>query len=106
MEISTMHNIEKTLGSGAVLALLLTAGCAITQEPARVDEDFGNSVRNMVDAQIYNHAAAQNPPVDPPLALDGQKGQNALEAYRKDVAKPKKVEEQIQINVAGKGGKR
>jgi len=94
-----MNHTGKTLASGSLLALLLTTGCAITQEPARVDEDFGNSVRNMVDAQIYNPAAAQNPPVNPPLALDGQKGQNALEAYRKDVAKPKKVEEQIQINV-------
>ncbi|MEA3411731.1 MAG: hypothetical protein U9R74_09350 [Pseudomonadota bacterium] len=101
-----MRNSEKTLGSGALLALLLTAGCSTTQEPTRVDDDFGNSVRNMIDAQIYNHAAAQNPPVDPPLALDGQKGENVLEAYRKDVAKPKKIEERIQINVSGKGGGR
>jgi len=100
-----MRNIDKNLASGALAACLLSAGCS-TLEPTRLDEDFGNSVRNMVDAQIGNRAAAENPPVNPPMALDGQRGWNVLEAYREDVAKPKEVEEQIQINVSGSGGSR
>jgi ABC-type oligopeptide transport system substrate-binding subunit len=85
--------------SGAVLsaALLLTA--CTRSDPVRVEEDFGNSVRNMVKAQTYNPEASRHPPVDPPKRLDGTKGNRALETYRGDVARPAEVEQPIRINI-------
>jgi type IV pilus biogenesis protein CpaD/CtpE len=79
-------------------AALLMFGCA-ANDPVRVEQDFGNSVRHMVKSQIYNPEAAQNPPALPPTAFDGEKGENVLESYRGDVAKPKEVKRPITIDV-------
>lgn len=93
-----METAQRSILLGVIFSLSTLAGCAIT-EPARVDEDFGNSVRNMIDAQIYNPEAARNPPTEPPLALDGPKAEKVLEVYRDDVAKPRKIEQPIRIEV-------
>jgi type IV pilus biogenesis protein CpaD/CtpE len=73
------------VSSGILLALL--TGCSST-DPVRVEQDFGNSVHHMIQAQIYNPQAARNPSTVPPAALDGPMAGNALDVYRKDVAKP------------------
>jgi hypothetical protein len=87
--------------SGAVLALsaaLLLTACTYS-DPVRVEQDFGNSVRNMVKGQTYNPEASRHPPVGPPEGLDGTRGNRALETYRGDVAKPEEVKQPIQINI-------
>ena len=87
--------------SGAVLALsaaVLITGCTYS-DPARVEQDFGKSVRNMVKAQTYNPEASRRPRVGPPEGLDGNRGNRALEAYRGDVAKPEEIKQPIQINI-------
>lgn len=63
---------------------LLIAGCADTP---RVDADYGSSVKQMLQAQTYDPAAASNPPELAPEITDGARLHNALEVYRKDVAK-------------------
>lgn len=67
----------------AVAALLLS-GCADTPLS---DADYGESVRQMVQAQTFDPAAASNPPELPPEITDGARLAEALEIYRKDVAK-------------------
>lgn len=84
-------------GAGLVMAALLT-GCS-HWDPVAVEEDFGNSVHHMIQAQTYDPEAARNPPADPPTELDGQKASEVLKAYRKDVAKPEEVEDAININI-------
>ncbi|MGH8577227.1 MAG: hypothetical protein ACREXX_10385 [Gammaproteobacteria bacterium] len=79
-------------------AALLLGACTYS-DPVRVEEDFGNSVRNMIKAQTYNPAAARNPPVEPPTVLDGTKGNRALEAYRGDIDKPAEVKQPIRIEI-------
>lgn len=79
-------------------AALLMFGCT-ANDPVRVEQDFGNSVRHMVDSQIYNPEAARNPPVSPPTDFDGEKGENVLESYRGDIATPKDVKRPITIDV-------
>jgi type IV pilus biogenesis protein CpaD/CtpE len=69
-----------------ILWVLLT-GCNST-DPVRVEQDFGNSVHHMIQAQIYNPQAARNPSTIPPAALDGPMAGEALKVYRTDVAKP------------------
>ena len=87
--------------SGLVLiaALCLTVGCAST-DATRVESDFGKSVRNMVQSQIYDPKAAQNPRIDPPLTLDGGKSEKTLETYRSDVAKPSRINQPTTIDVS------
>ena len=79
----------------AVVATM--TGCA---ETPRADADFGNSVRAMVDAQTYNPDAARNPPEAAPTAGDGQRLENVVGGYRKDVARGvEDVRRDIVINV-------
>lgn len=69
--------------SAVIIVTLLAAGCADTPS----DSDYGSSVRQMVQAQTYDPAAASNPPELAPEVTDGARLKNALDVYRKDVAK-------------------
>jgi hypothetical protein len=69
--------------SGLVIAVLAVSGCANTTS----DEDYGKSLQQMVQAQTFDPAAASNPPELAPEITDGARLQNALDVYRKDVAK-------------------
>jgi type IV pilus biogenesis protein CpaD/CtpE len=92
----TTHNLSRT-GIASLVALLLI-GC--TQwDPIAVEEDFGNSVRHMIQAQTYDPEARKNPPADPPTELDGQKASEILKTYRSDVGKAEEVKNAIDINV-------
>lgn len=68
---------------GFVIAVLAVSGCANTTS----DDDYGQSVRQLVQAQTFDPAAASNPPELAPEITDGARLQNALDVYRKDVAK-------------------
>jgi hypothetical protein len=65
-------------------AALAVAGCADTP---RADADFRSSVEQMVQAQTFDLVAASNPPELPPEISDAERLKNALDVYRKDVAK-------------------
>jgi hypothetical protein len=93
--ISTM----KFSGAVSSLSAVLLATACTYSDPVRVEQDFGNSVRNMVKAQTYNPEASRHPPVDPPKTVDGTRGNRALETYRGDVARPEEVKQPIQINI-------
>lgn len=69
--------------SGLVIATLAVAGCANTFS----DDDYGRSVQQMVQSQTFDPAAASNPPELPPEITDAARLKNALDVYRKDVAK-------------------
>ena len=66
--------------------LVFVAGCEST--PTATEQNFGASVRHMIEVQT-----AQTNKTDP--GLDGQKAEAVLDAYRKDVAKPKDVERDL-----------
>lgn len=77
-----------TYGSHAVglfagVFVLACSGCAYMPGAAQtVENDFGNSVRNMVSSQTYDPQAAENPPQGVTEGLDGQKAGLGLETYR------------------------
>lgn len=73
-----------TQATALAVVALLTAGCA---ETPLADADYGNSVRQMVQAQTFDPVAASNPPALAPDIADGPRLEKALEVYRKDVAK-------------------
>lgn len=66
----------------AFTALLFTAATACSTDPVRVEQDYGKSVRQMIDAQLADPQAARSPSAQLPGGLDGGKGDNAIEAYR------------------------
>jgi starvation-inducible outer membrane lipoprotein len=71
--------------------LLIAAGCATG--PEAVENDFGNSVRHMTQAQTANPTApADSNPLD---HGDGVRINGAIEAYRKGTADPKAIKEEM-----------
>jgi hypothetical protein len=75
-----MNTLHVLVLAGSALML---SGCGNT----RSDADYGQSVRQMIQAQTFDPAAASNPPELPPEISDGGRLKNALDVYRKDVAK-------------------
>lgn len=75
-----------------MLATLLVfgAGCA-TQETA-TEKDFGKSVRSMITEQTLNPTNAMLPDPQPIDEGNGERLNNAIEAYKADVSNP--VEQQ------------
>lgn len=97
-----MKTLNITLiGTLAGVAALLAAGCATTDTDAvRVEDDFGSSVRQMVNAQVYDPQAAKTSGTEPPLGLDGVQGEAVLDTYRAHIGNPKEVSKQIRIDVS------
>jgi hypothetical protein len=65
-------------------AAVVASGCVDTPV---ADADYGKSVEQMVQAQTYDPNASRNPPALAPEGGDGARLKNALDEYRKDVAK-------------------
>ena len=68
----------------SILLSLYLAGCSqsqnFAQPPSTMGEDFGNAVKTNTAMQVINPEAGQEDM--PPMALDGQKAEQALEQYR------------------------
>jgi type IV pilus biogenesis protein CpaD/CtpE len=82
----------------ALVPLLLTA-CG--SQPSRVEQNFGNSVRQMVRAQTANPDASANPPTQATNETDGQMLEGALEGYRGDTAQRGTVGGALDVGVGG-----
>ena len=70
----------------AIVAVLVFAGCE--SEPSRVEQNFGSSVRNAIALQTAD-------PEQGAYGMDGPLAGASLEQYRRDVAKPEKVERDL-----------
>ena len=89
-------NGPKVLGIlGTVVNLLILSGCATDNDLAV--NDFGTTVRHTIAIQTANPSANGQ-------GLDGQKAALAFSEYRKDVAKPKKVDSKELGTVSAAGG--
>lgn len=85
-----------TISKIALVAVgALTMGCASTA----VEDQFGDSVRHTMAAQIVNKDAAENPPAGALDGIDGNRVQSILRVYREDVSKPEKVSDDIVVNI-------
>lgn len=62
--------------------LIVLAATACSTDPVRVKQDFGNSVRHMIEAQTANPEAARHPSAELPGGLDGARGEKVIEAHR------------------------
>ena len=78
-----MKKLNNTKNTAFILlsSIVFLSGCADWKsKPVTVDENFGNSVRNMVEAQTLNPGSAYGD--QPALGIDGQKSQGTINSYR------------------------
>jgi len=94
-------NTRKILIPAAAAILIVIAGCASSN--SRTEAAFGDAVRQVNKAQIYDPNAAENPDPAPVLGGDPERLNNTLSGHRKDVASPKSVNAPITINVGDSG---
>ena len=80
----------------AIAIVVLSTGCANRKGTAA---DFGNSVRQMTEQQIYDMNAASSPDPNAVLGGDPDRLNNTLDGHRKDVATPADVGAPVTINV-------
>ena len=92
-----MNNRYTTIAIATAIVLLST-GCA---NQNRTAADFGNSVRQMTEQQIYDMNAATSPDPNAVLGGDPDRLNNTLDGHRKDVAKPAAVAAPVTINLGG-----
>jgi hypothetical protein len=86
----------------AVTAIVpLLVGC----ESNRTESEYGQAVRQMINAQVYNPATLTTPSDKPVEGADPDMVINAIEALREHVSKPEDVAGQdIVIQVGDQGG--
>ena len=70
-----------------ILALMTVAlwlgGCAPSNfRPYVLDDSFGKSTQQTINASIANPQAAANPPADSPRKMDGYAGVNTMKSFR------------------------
>jgi len=82
------------------LRLTVLFGCivlsACAAPPSLVHDTYGDAVRQMIDAQIYDREAALNPGSDP-VSMDGAKAEEVLKTHRQDVSHPDEIQQPIII---------
>jgi outer membrane murein-binding lipoprotein Lpp len=96
--MNSNHKINSVVLTALVIGTTLLVGCA--SGPTRVDEDFGNSVRAMRQAQTMDAVAAAAPDTTPIMSTDGQRMENALQSYRKSVGEPAAVKDDFNFQVS------
>jgi type IV pilus biogenesis protein CpaD/CtpE len=97
-----MNTANTKLAPLGLCVLALTLG-ACANEPTQSQQTFGDSVRNMVRAQTNDPSTLTNPSAETPEGSDGQRLENAVEAYRDGVTKPEQGGGGVVINVGGGG---
>ena len=81
------------------IVLLQLSLTSCISDPKHVENDFGTSVRQMVDAQIYDPAAASQPDLIPPLIIDGTVAGTGIDGYRADAKRKEKASSNITFSV-------
>lgn len=75
------------------------AGCATTA----TEEDYGNSVSSLIQAQTANPETLTNPSTAAVTGVDPDYANNVVIEMRKDVSKPAEVKEPIEMVLWGSG---
>jgi hypothetical protein len=88
-----------------IFALCLLSACADgNHRPYTLDKSFGQTQKQIMQAQIADPEAAQNPPPDSPRKLDGYVGVNTMQTYRDSFGQSVQPQPEISINVGGATG--
>lgn len=82
---------------GAFILVCSLSSCAM--DPVYVEQDFGNSVRQMVAAQISDPDTAANPSPDAPYLLDGVSAEESVNGYRRDAIRKDSAQREIRLSI-------
>jgi hypothetical protein len=85
------------------LACAALALCACTSSP--VEDQFGNSVRELNAGQTLDPQTRANPSDKPVIGADSYAVSAAVDAMRKDQPKRSEVKRDVVINVGGEQGR-
>ena len=96
--MKSTQTLNICLLTGIVMAIALTTGCA--SGPTRVEEDYGNSVRAMRQAQTMDPVAAATVDTTPVTSTDGQRMENVLKTYRQSVGRPSETGKTIEFDIS------
>ncbi len=89
--------LNATLLSAAVL---FVTGC----ESYEVEEQFGEAVRHVVQAQKANPETSANPDPDPIDGTDSARVRAVLESYREAITEPEERSDEVTITFGGTNG--
>ena len=87
-----MNSLYRCVSTLVMLYLFTMVSACATQD------HFGDSVRSMQSAQIYDKSAAYNP-VTQPVPQDGQKAQIVIDTFWEVGRKTQEIHNAIDINV-------
>jgi type IV pilus biogenesis protein CpaD/CtpE len=85
-------------------ALFLSACADGRHNPDVLDKNFGQTNRAIVNAQIANPQAAQNPAPNSPQIMDGYNGNGIMDGYRQGFQQSGAMSQPIVVNIGGAGG--
>jgi type IV pilus biogenesis protein CpaD/CtpE len=69
----------------------------------RVEDEYGESVRQMINAQVYDPATLTNPSDKPVEGADPDMVNNAIQTLREHVGAPEEVSKDLVVRVGGQG---
>jgi type IV pilus biogenesis protein CpaD/CtpE len=91
--------------TGLTLAALFLNACADGRyNPVVLDRNFGLTNRAVVNAQIANPEAAQNPAPDSPRIMDGYNSAGIMDGYRQGFQQQAAQNQPIVVNIGAAGG--
>lgn len=96
--MNSKYKTSSAVLTALVIGATLVSGCA--SGPTRVEDDFGNSVRAMRQAQTLDPVAAAAPDTTPITSTDGQRMENALRSYRESVGNPAAIKDDFDFEVS------
>ena len=79
--------------------LPLALSACTSYDPVRVENDFGQSVRNMVDNQIYDPKAPNRTAAQSTGGLDGTQAELLLKKHREHVGNPSDIDTPIDVRI-------
>ena len=85
---------------GVILLAGMISGCSTAStDPVRVEADFGNSVKNMVDAQIIDHDAASAAYAEPVTGMSGARAEKVLNEHQSVESNSEAVKEPVDLQI-------
>jgi hypothetical protein len=86
-------------------AALFLSACADGRHNLDVlDKNFGQTNKAIMNAQIANPQAAQNPAPNSPQIMDGYSGVGIMGGYRQGFQESSAASQPIVVNIGGAGG--
>lgn len=94
-------NTNKTIATTSLALTMIALLGACANQPTVTELTFGDSVRQIIQAQTYDASTLSTPSEETIVRTDGQMLEGAIETYRGDVADPAAVSNDIVISVGG-----